>query len=101
MNFVHILIAFLSPGLISALILLIVPKVNYLVKATLVSFTASLWICISIIFLAINLTYIFTESTGIFIFLSAICGMVLSILAGGLIMAFFLEKKKSQDSSNE
>ncbi|MEM8722474.1 MAG: hypothetical protein AAGE84_24810 [Cyanobacteria bacterium P01_G01_bin.39] len=102
MNLERFFFYFLSIGLMSVVILLAFPKVNYIIKAILVSLTGGFWIYLSINFMAINLyLYLFENTNGILVLMSMICGIILSILAASLIMAFLIEKKKLHDNPNK
>lgn len=102
MNLERFFFCFLLIGLTSAVILLAFPKVNYITKALLVSLISGFWIYLSINFIAINLHIAFFKDTvGILILLSMMCGILVSILAASLIMAFLMEKKKLHDNYNK
>ena len=97
----HLFFCILLLGLMSPILLLIFPNINYRHKSILVSLTGGFWIYISINFLAIHFVYLVKDERGMFLLLSVLHGMWVSILAAGLIMAFFIEKKKSLDRSNQ
>ncbi|MEM7762107.1 MAG: hypothetical protein AAF298_28920 [Cyanobacteria bacterium P01_A01_bin.40] len=101
MNLVHFMVGYLSIGLIAAIILLISSKINLIVKNVLVSIVGGLWIYSSINFLATNSLYITKEQSGIFILISTTGGILVSFLAGILIIYLLIENKKSLDNSDE
>ena len=89
------LLAFLSINLVSAIILLVFTRINYLLKGVLVSLIGSSWIFWSINFLAIHSPIFLDDPHGVIFLISTICGIGVSILAGIYILAFFIEKEEA------
>lgn len=89
----HITI-FSSLGIIPAFILLIFPHVNYIIKAISTALIGTYLGCISIIFFGWNIAYISDDNSGIFFFISFVCGVFISICGGLAIIAIFLFKNE-------
>ena len=95
MSLTNTYIAFSFLGLLSALVLLIVPKINYIFKAILTALIATLLTCTSIILFAWNSVYIVNDQYGIMVLIAAVYGTIVSIFSGLTVLAIFLEKNKT------
>lgn len=98
MDLERLFIYFLAINSISAIILLVYPQRNGLVKGIFVSLLSSFWIYLSICFLGFNFAYIFSDNYIVLFFMYIVIGGGISFFSGCAIMALFIKKTKS--SSN-
>ena len=82
--------------LISALILLIFPNINYVIKAILTTLVTIFLGCISNSLFALNMAYMANDKHGIIILISFTFtyGLVISIFAGLAVLAIFIKKNE-------
>ena len=88
-------------GLLPAIILLIFPKIDRVIKRVLVSLVGALWVYISIIFLTIHYIYIINDQHGVLFLISMIGGLLAALLVGIAILIFLISKEtKIKNISN-
>lgn len=82
-----------------ALVLLILPNVNYIVKALSITLLATFLGYISNNLFALNLEYIVYSTSesntyGVFVLIASTYGLIVSILGGLVVMVIFMNKNK-------
>lgn len=88
----YVVISYLC--LVSALILLIFPKINYVIKAILTTLVTIFLGYISNSLFALNMAYLANDKHGIIILISFTYGLVISIFGGLAVLAIFIKKNE-------
>ncbi|MBE9045638.1 hypothetical protein IQ255_14695 [Pleurocapsales cyanobacterium LEGE 10410] len=94
MSLINSYIAISSIGLVPALILLIFPNVNYIVKAILTVLITTFLGYISINQFAWNTAYIINDQHGIIVLISFTYGVVVSICGGLAAIVIFIKENE-------
>lgn len=101
MNLERLFIYLITLECFSAMILLILPRVHYLVKSFFISLLSGFWIYLSINFLTVNFIYIVHDDIGVFFLISFTVGAAVSTISGCVIMALLVERQKTSINSDK
>lgn len=101
MDLERLFVYFIALECFSAMILLILPRIHYLVKYFFIALLSSLWIYLSINFITVNFIYIVHDNVGIIFFISFTVGAAISAISGCVIMALLVERKKISSNSDK